>query len=509
MAEATPPALLDHLLAHDGASVAISDAAGSVTYGELLARSAVAARALLDRDRAAPYGGARVLVLVPPGPAFVTALLGVWRAGGVAVPVSTQQTAPELEHMAATAAPRATVVGDGVSERLDAWMRGPGAARIGRRMDMAALEARAGTPVGAAAEHPATSAGPHDPALMLFTSGTTGKPKGVTLSHAGIAATVDALHGAWRWRADDRLLHALPLNHTHGLIVALLGALRAGANVQFTAFDAVAVWEAFAGATVFMAVPTMYVRLVEALRAAAPAARARWIAGARSLRLATSGSAALPPSLLNAFAEATGQTILERYGMTEIGMALSNPYDGPRVPGSVGLPLPGVTIDIIDEQEDPVAVGEPGELRVRSPQLFLGYHGDPEATATAHDAAGRFRTGDTGVRARDGTIRLLGRTSVDILKSGGYKLSALEIEDALRAHPAVADIAVIGVPDPVWGDCVTACVVARDGAPAPTLDDLRAFARDVLAPYKLPRAVRVLAALPRNPMGKIQKSLLK
>jgi malonyl-CoA/methylmalonyl-CoA synthetase len=194
--------------------------------------------------------------------------------------------------------------------------------------------------------------------------------------------------------------------------------------------------------------------------------------------------------------------------MTEIGMALGNPYDGARVPGSVGVPLPDVAVEIVGDDERAVPDGQPGELRIRSPQLFLGYHGDRDATAASYDWAGRFRTGDTGVRSPDGYIRLLGRTSVDILKSGGYKLSALEIEDVLSTHADVREVAVIGVPDPIWGDCVTACVVAREGS-ALTLEALRAFARDALAPYKLPRALRLLPALPRNPMGKVQKSLLK
>jgi malonyl-CoA/methylmalonyl-CoA synthetase len=190
--------------------------------------------------------------------------------------------------------------------------------------------------------------------------------------------------------------------------------------------------------------------------------------------------------------------------MTEIGMALSNPYDGPRVPGAVGLPLPGVHVEIVDDGGQLAAAGQPGELRVRSPQLYDGYHGDPAATAASYDDQGRFRTGDTGVRDQDGVVRLLGRTSVDIIKSGGYKISALEIEAALREHADVADVAVIGVPDPTWGECVTACVVARAGATL-TLNTLKDFARQRLAPYKVPRALRLLPALPRNAMGKVQK----
>jgi malonyl-CoA/methylmalonyl-CoA synthetase len=324
-----------------------------------------------------------------------------------------------------------------------------------------------------------------------------------------VAATVASLETAWRWRADDRLLHVLPLHHTHGLIVGALGALWAGAEARFLVFEAGAVWDTLAGGeiTVFMAVPTIYAKLMEAFRASDAERRARWAAGAARLRLMTSGSAALPASLLEELRAATGQTLLERYGMTEIGMALSNPYDGPRVPGAVGTPLPGVEVDIVGDDGAPAATGEPGELRVRSTQMFSGYHGDEAATAASFDAEGRFRTGDTGVRDAAGVIRLLGRTSVDIIKSGGYKISALEIEAALRDHPVIAEIAVIGEPDATWGERIAACVVVRDGATL-ELDELQAFARERLAVYKVPRALRLLPALPRNAMGKVQKKQL-
>jgi malonyl-CoA/methylmalonyl-CoA synthetase len=494
-------ALLDRVLGHRAARIAVQDHVGQeTTAGALQAASAQLGRALLDGRRS--LAGARVALLMPPSPAFVAALFGVWRAGGVAVPLSASHAPAELEHILGTAAPEATIVSAELSSRLDAGAAPPLSA--GRRLPGPALDTPGGDPAG---DGVAPDLAEPSPALMLFTSGTTGKPKGVTLSHGGVAATLSALAEAWRWREDDHLLHALPLYHTHGLIVALLGALWAGARVELRAFEARDLWSSFERASVFMAVPTMYVRLCEAFTAANPAERDRWATGARALRLCTSGSAALPAPLMRTFEDATGQTILERYGMTEIGMALSNPYDGPRIPGTVGVPLPGVSVDIVDDAGHEVARGMPGELRVRSPQLFLGYHADQPATAAAFDEDGRFRTGDTGMVDPAGHIRLLGRTSVDILKSGGYKLSALEIEEALAAHPAIAEVAVIGTPDPVWGDAVTACVVTRPGAGV-ELDDLRAWARDRLAPYKLPRLLQKLPALPRNGMGKVQKSVL-
>jgi malonyl-CoA/methylmalonyl-CoA synthetase len=481
---------------------------GAVTFAALWGRALSLSRAL--RDGRSSLDGAPIAFLIPPGRAYVEVLLGVLVAGGTAVPLSPLHTAPELGYIVGNAAPARLIA----------------AVELAARAAAAAPEQPVVTPDELGGEHGADAAtaaadpsenpgvGATAPAIMLYTSGTTGRPKGVVLSHGAVAATLASLEIAWRWRHDDRLLHVLPLHHTHGLIVGLLGALWAGATTSFLPFDAAAVWDGLARATpeitVFMAVPTMYAKLIDAHRAAAPERRAAWSAGARRLRLFTSGSAALPAPLLRAFEEATGQTILERYGMTEIGMALSNRYDGPRVAGAVGVPLPGVEVVLVGDDEHPARDGDAGELRVRSPQLFSGYHGDPAATAATFDGDGRFRTGDTGVRdPGDGLIRLLGRTSVDVLKSGGYKISALEIEAALREHPAIADLAVIGLPDPTltWGDLVTACVVPRAGATL-TLDELKAFARDRLAVYKIPRALRLLNALPRNAMGKVQKGQL-
>jgi malonyl-CoA/methylmalonyl-CoA synthetase len=490
-----PSPLLARLAAHPPGATALSAASGPLTYGELVARADALAATLAGGGPG--LGGARVAFLTGPGPDHLVTLLGILRAGGMALPLSPLHTRPELAYQLENAAPVALLASPDLRPSLEA-------AAGGREVSAIGPVTPAGGPLP-----PLPGAGA--PAIMLYTSGTTGRPKGVRLSHAAVAATVASLETAWRWRADDRLLHVLPLHHTHGLIVAALGALWAGAEARFAPFDAWSIWEALGEVTVFMAVPTIYVKLVEAFRAAPVEARARWAARAARLRLFTSGSAALPASLLEEFRAATGQTILERYGMTEIGMALSNPYEGPRVPGAVGRPLPGVEVDVVADDGTAARPGEPGELRVRTTQMFDGYHGDDAATAATFDAEGRFRTGDTGVRETgpDGqeTIRLLGRTSVDIIKSGGYKISALEIEAALRDHPAVAELAIVGVPDATWGELITAWVVTRAGASL-TLDDLAAFARERVAPYKVPRALRVVPALPRNAMGKVQKKQL-
>jgi malonyl-CoA/methylmalonyl-CoA synthetase len=462
----------------------------TVSYAQLRAGAAAIADTL--RAGRPSLGGARVGFLIAPGASYVETMLGIFLAGGTAVPLSPLHPPAELGHIIATAAPERLLSSPHLASRLpDLPSPAPAQSSI----------------------TPTTASGPatpqdSDPALMLFTSGTTGKPKGVTMSHGALAATLAALEQAWGWRRDDRLLHVLPLHHTHGVVVALFGALWAGAATRFAVFDGGRIWELFAGSTVFMAVPTIYAKLMEAFRTAAAERQTAWRASARAMRLLTSGSAALPAALFHEFEAASGQPLLERYGMTEIGMALSNPLAGPRVAGAVGRELPGVTVDIVDDDGRDLGVDQPGELRVRSPQMFSAYHGDPDATARSFDEQGRFRTGDTGLRDVAGVVRLLGRTSTDILKSGGYKLSALEIEAVLRDHPAVAEVAVIGLPDETWGDRVTACAVLRPGATL-TLADLREFARDRLASYKLPRELRVLDALPRTVLGKVQKRLLK
>jgi malonyl-CoA/methylmalonyl-CoA synthetase len=469
---------------------------GGLSHRQLRSRVLALARHLAP---AGDLAGAPIAFLYPPGARYVEVLLAIMAAGGLAVPLSPLHTGPELEALLASAAPTRLLCHPDLRGRLPAELEALG------------LGDGPGDPDPPAAS--GSDAGPFGPvddrrdALMLFTSGTTGRPKGVVSSHAALAACCAALHEAWGWRADDRLLHVLPLHHTHGVVVALLGALWAGARVRFAPFEPLAVWDLLGEATVFMAVPTIHARLLEAFAAAPPAQQARFRQGAAGLRLVTSGSAALPPSVLQAFEAATGHRLLERYGMTEIGMALSNPLAGPRLAGTVGRELPGVEVDLVDDDGRPCPTGQPGELRVRSPQMFTRYQGDPAATGAAFDAQGRFITGDTGLREPSGWVRLLGRTSVDVLKSGGYKLSALEIEEVLRGHPGVADVAVIGQPDEVWGDRVTACVVPRPGA-ALTLAELQTFARSRLAPYKLPRALRLLPALPRNAMGKVQKTRL-
>jgi malonyl-CoA/methylmalonyl-CoA synthetase len=476
------------------AAPALLHAGGVSTYGELARRSQALAGLLLDGR--GDLAGARVAILAAPGPGFVAALWGAWLAGGVAVPLGLAATAAEIDRSLEDSG-ASWLVAD--AERHGA-LQAACQTRGVRLLDPAVTAAATGAATGALPD-----VDPDRPALILFTSGTTSRPKAALSTHAGVRAWIESLVAAWRWSADDRIPLFLPLHHIHGLINVLSCALWSGAVVdlldRFEADTVIGRVEADAY-TVFMAVPTIYVKLIERLRTLPEAERSRAAAGFGRLRLMVSGSAALPASVFNSWEALTGQRLLERYGMTEIGMALSNPYDGERRPGTVGSPLPGVEVRLVAEDGAAARPGEPGEIQVRGSNVFREYRGLPEATAATF-VDGWFRTGDVAV-VEDGYYRILGRTSTDIIKSGGYKLSALEIESVLLDHPDVAECAVVGVPDETWGEAVAAVVVARVER---TLDEdsLRQFCRERLSPYKLPRRWLAVGGLPRNAMGKVVK----
>ncbi|HEY5579420.1 MAG TPA: acyl-CoA synthetase, partial [Acidimicrobiia bacterium] len=338
---------------------------------------------------------------------------------------------------------------------------------------------------------------------MLYTSGTTGSPKGVVTTHAAIEAQIRSLVEAWEWSALDRILLVLPLHHIHGIVNVVGCTLWSGALCEiFPRFDPSQTWKRIGEGklTLFMAVPTIYHRLITSWEGASPSERQQLSAGCRSLRLMVSGSAALPRPILERWKEISGHTLLERYGMTEIGMALSNPLHGERGPGSVGSPLPNVEVRLVDEAGRPVPDGVPGEIQVRGPTLFSEYWERPDATDEAF-VDGWFRTGDVASRLGD-VYRILGRESVDIIKSGGEKLSALEIEEVLLAHHAVAEAAVVGVADEEWGQRVLAAVVARSPVDG---NQLEGWCRSLLAPHKVPKAFHFVESLPRNAMGKVSK----
>jgi malonyl-CoA/methylmalonyl-CoA synthetase len=480
---------------------AILDATGAHAYGDVVAGSLRVAAALLGSR--ASLQGERVAILVGPSAAFVEAFFGVLLAGGCVVVLSPLHPAPETRYFCDDAGVRTVLVSADQSLLAEPLA--------------AAFEVRAIEPLLAARSatcEPAPCAD-DQPALQLYTSGTTGKPKGAVITHANLAVQQRLVGEAWGFGPTDTLLHALPLHHMHGLAIALLTALGAGATTRLTTFDAPAIWDAMATATVFMGVPAMYHRLFVAFDGGGDAQRDRWSAVAAQLRLATSGSAALPVTLAERWRAITGRIPLERFGMTEIGVGITNLLDGERFPGCVGFPLPTVETRIVgDDGHD----AELGELWIRGPSVFTGYHRREEETRSAFvaDPAGGgawFRTGDTVTRGEDkegaaGPFKILGRTSVDILKSGGYKLSALEIEEVLREHPAVLEVAVVGLPDEAWGERVVACIVRTPAGSACDAATLRAFAKERMAPYKVPKDVLFLDELPKNALGKVVKPTL-
>jgi malonyl-CoA/methylmalonyl-CoA synthetase len=472
-----------------------ADSQGAFTYHDLLDASSRVAAALLAGQVTGEgdLHEERVAFLVTPGFPWVAAQWGIWRAGGVAVPLPLNSTKPELEYLIDDSA-ASTLVFDAQAAPL-----------------LAPIAAARGIPALSyeqllafqTAELPRIRSDRR--AMILYTSGTTSRPKGVVTTHANITAQITSLVEAWEWSPDDRILLCLPLHHVHGIINVVSCALWSGATCQMLPrFDANGVWDRIAcgSITLFMAVPTVYAKLITAWEAASAARRAQLTQACANLRLMVSGSAALPVSTLRRWKEISGHTLLERYGMTEIGMALSNTLHSERVPGSVGMPLPNVEVQLVRENGKPASPGTPGEIEVRGPGVFAEYWGKPDATRDAF-REGWFRTGDTAV-VENGRYRILGRTNVDILKTGGHKVSALEIEEALREHPAVAECAVVGVPDPEWGERVAAAVVLNEGNVL-DLGSFRAWAKELLATHKLPSRLLVLDALPRNALGKVIK----
>ncbi len=491
MMSASPDLALVNRARSFGSRTAILSSGGSHTYADLLATSAIAAgRLLAGRE---DLEEARVVFMVEPGYSHVAAQWGIWRAGGIAVPLAPTQARAECEHVIEDSRP-AVVIADSAAEPV---LR-PLAARHGCR-----FEPVDDLFVGPGVRLPRIADDRR--AMMLYTSGTTSRPKGVVTTHANIEAQVRTLEAAWGWTADDRILEVLPLNHVHGIVNVLTCALWTGATCDvLPRFDAGQVWRRIAGGglTLFMGVPTIYTRLIAAWEAAPASERQAMSDGCRRLRLMVSGSAALPASVLERWQAISGHVLLERYGMTEIGMALSNPLHGDRRPGFVGTPLPGVGVRLVDEEGRTVDEGAPGEIEVRGAGVFLEYWEQPDLTRAAF-RDGWFRTGDVAV-VEDGDYRILGRRSVDIIKTGGHKVSALEIEEVLRSHPDVADCAIVGIADPEWGERVGAAIVLRGGR-SMSLDALREWARPSLAAHKIPTRLVVVGDLPRNAMGKVTK----
>lgn len=467
----------------------------SHTYQELLDRSAEIAVELLQDQ--IDLQEARVALLVSPGFEYTASQWAIWRAGGIKLPICLSATEPEWEYVLSD-----SQVSTVIADTANALKIAPLCKRLGvRLMNVSDIH------VDVLKNLPDIDVNRR--AMILYTSGTTNKPKGVVTTHANIQAQIESLIQAWEWSSEDRIPMFLPLHHIHGIINIIGCALWSGATVEpFTRFEMNAILKRVRvdAYTLFMAVPTIYVKLIQMLEEADDQDRFDIVAGFKKMRLMVSGSAALPASVHERWAQLTGQKLLERYGMTEIGMAISNLYRGERRPGSVGAPLPGVELRLKMEN-GPVITdeNEPGEIQVRGPMVFQAYWNRPEATAETFED-GWFRTGDMAV-LEAGYYRIMGRLSVDIIKSGGYKLSALEIEAALLEHPFIAECAVVGIPDDTWGEAVSAAVVLKKGPL--DLIALREWCKERLSVYKIPQRLKVVSELPRNAMGKVTKPAVR
>jgi malonyl-CoA/methylmalonyl-CoA synthetase len=474
---------------------AIATTDGNFTYDQLLESSRRVACGLLAGQK--DLEGRRVAFLTPRSFDYPAIQWGIWRAGGIAVPLCDVHPPAELKYTISDSGASIVVSHPDYAETL---------APIAKRLNVRFLTTEQ---LIKSNRRPLPHVVSERPALILYTSGTTGKPKGVVLTHNNLEAQITSLIEAWEWCHEDRILHVLPLHHTHGIINVLCCALWAGAVCHMLPrFDALKVWQNLVdeNITLFMAVPTVYFKLMEAWDKSSPEQQQAMSGACRRIRLMISGSAALPVTAFHRWKSITGHDLLERYGMTEIGMALSNPLHGDRRPGHVGTPLPGVGVRLVDEKGASAKPGASGEIEVRGAAVFKEYWERPAETKTAFRDRW-FRTGDVAI-IEHGSYRILGRQSTDIIKTGGYKVSALEIEEVLRTHPLVKEVAVVGNEDPEWGERVCAAIVLREKA-ALSLVELRKWGKERLAAYKVPSSTIFVKDLPRNPMGKIIKTMVK
>jgi malonyl-CoA/methylmalonyl-CoA synthetase len=476
-----PSRLLLPPLSEAGAGEAIRFGGRALSYEEL--RGAVASLATRL------HGADRVAVWAEPSLETCVGVVGALAAGVPAVPINPRSGQRELGHIVADSAP--SVVLAPLNQQLPLPLESLSRVAIDLRVSSMPLP---------------REPDPDSAALIVYTSGTTGPPKGVVMPRRAIASNVDALADAWNWSDRDVVTHALPLFHVHGLVIGVLGPLRLGGTLHHLgsfSTDAVAT-ELEGRATMMLGVPTMYHRLADAAERESAIAHAL----ARA-RLLVSGSAALSTADHERLERATGQRIVERYGMTETLMICSVRADGDRRPGTVGRPLPGVELRLVDDAGQTIEASDGesvGEVLVRGSGLFLGYLGRPDATGEAFKD-GWFRTGDVATREPDGYIRLIGRRATDLIKSGGYKIGAGEIEAALLEHSGIAEAAITGEPDPDLGERIVAWIVPAAGEP-PTEREVADHVARLLAPHKRPRRIRYLDALPRNELGKVMKTAL-
>lgn len=518
-----------------GDKIAIIDQNGEHTYRDLLSQSLRLSQEICrtlgcsSRD----LKEERISFLCPNDASYVVAQWASWMSGGIAVPLYKKHPVQELEYVVEDSQSALVIATEEFLGKIT-----PSAEKLGVPvLPLLRSHSNGSASPAAMEEDPLTtcSSWKDRGAMIIYTSGTTGRPKGVLSTHENVQAVTTGLVEKWEWNKEDVILHVLPLHHVHGVINKLLCPLWVGATcIMLPEFSAQMVWKKLLSTqapriSVFMAVPTIYAKLIEYYDKHFSQPQVQDFVRAfcqENIRLMVSGSAALPVPVLEKWKSITGHTLLERYGMTEIGMALSNPLHGVRVPGSVGTPLPGVKVCIAsetlksggrsytihaqgDEDNTQVTPGleeQEGELLVKGPSVFREYWNRPRETADAFTPDGWFKTGDTAAY-KDGVYWIKGRTSVDIIKNGGFKISALEVERHLLAHPHITDVAVIGPPDMVWGQRVSAVVQLRKGEML-SVKDLKDWARESMAPYAIPTELIVVEEIPRNQMGKVNKKEL-
>lgn len=443
--------------------------------------------------------GSRIAVQVDKSVEALMLYLATLRAGYVFLPLNTAYQQAEIEYFIGNAEPAVVVC----TPAHFSWVSKI-AFKAGTPWVFTLGDDRTGTLLERSVHHSDTQVpvarGRDDVGVIIYTSGTTGRSKGAMLTHGNMLSNARVLKDYWAWRSGDVLIHALPIFHVHGLFVAIHGALLNGSKMLwFSKFDPRRVIEAMTRATVFMGVPTLYVRML-----ADPNLTRTQVAG---MRLFVSGSAPLLMDTFETWRARTGQAILERYGMSETVMLTSNPYKGERRGGTVGFPLPGVSLRVRDDQGQPVPIGEIGGIQVRGPNVFKGYWRMPEKTAEEFTSDGFFKTGDVGKVDGDGYVTIVGR-SKDLIISGGYNVYPAELETFLNDQPGVAESAVVGIPHPDFGEVGVAVVVAKPGVSVDPAD-LIARMKAGLANFKVPKQCHVVASLPRNTMGKVQKNLLR
>ena len=472
---------------------AILSNSNSYSYHDLLERSAQIASKILDGKQ--DLKGSRIAFIVDPSFEYVTIQWGIWRAGGVAVPLCIKHPLPSIEYVIEDTQAHAIIYSQKYSSFISPLFK----KIIG--INEASIKKFSITDL------PDVDSSRN--AMILYTSGTTGKPKGVVTTHGNIQAQIKMLVNAWGWTRDDKILNVLPLHHVHGIINVVSCAMWSGASCHFQPkFNEAEIFNVFKSGRInlFMAVPTIYYKLINYWKNQSLDEQELISKALNQFRLMISGSAALPISTLEKWRKISGKTLLERYGMTEMGMAISNPYKGERVPGSIGFPLDGMRVRLVNEEGKIVKRGTPGEIQVQGPNVFKEYWEKPESTKESY-IDGWFKTGDIAVET-EGRYRILGRNSVDIIKSGGHKISALEIEEVIRKNPIVKDCGVVGVPDQEWGEIVAAGIVLNESIE--TLPEtFEPWLKGLLPNFQWPRKYLLLNELPRNVMGKVTKKELK